>query len=371
MYRTHDQRLVLLFTMNFYLCLVELPMTKKMESAGFQQPPERFSHSVALLYDDNNDSDAYLLVYSGRHLLFSSWTLLDDAWVYDLRVNEWLSITPSTYVPRAYTSIVTTKGSNMWFFGGYYKPQQSSSGYVYDDIVLGEFDFQKMELEARHVITRSDDASPSLRYNHQATIWRGDSMVIHGGSYQSQLGDVWVFNTTNAVTIDANMNKLPLDPESLAYMLGAFILVIIFVLLAVIFRWRRADRTNLRTAQMRGVAVVRGVMKERLDQLQITKYNRSERKPDTRTEQYHAASDNLIENEDICPICLIDFEDGEDVRNLPCKHIFHVTCIDEWLKRNTSCPMCKCNVDLDAVNPSIDPPPAPILRGGAVVTPVT
>ncbi|KAL7687386.1 putative Zinc finger, RING-type, kelch-type beta propeller [Plasmopara halstedii] len=344
---------------------------EKMESAGFQQPPERFSHSVALLYDDNNDSDAYLLVYSGRHLLFSSWTLLDDAWVYDLRVNEWLSITPSTYVPRAYTSIVTTKGSNMWFFGGYYKPQQSSSGYVYDDIVLGEFDFQKMELEARHVITRSDDASPSLRYNHQATIWRGDSMVIHGGSYQSQLGDVWVFNTTNAVTIDANMNKLPLDPESLAYMLGAFILVIIFVLLAVIFRWRRADRTNLRAAQMRGVAVVRGVMKERLDQLQITKYNRSERKPDTRTEQYHAASDNLIENEDICPICLIDFEDGEDVRNLPCKHIFHVTCIDEWLKRNTSCPMCKCNVDLDAVNPSIDPPPAPILRGGAVVTPVT
>ncbi|KAG6962570.1 hypothetical protein JG687_00007076 [Phytophthora cactorum] len=125
----------------------------------------------------------------------------------------------------------------------------------------------------------------------------------------------------------------------------------------------------LRAAQMRGAAVVRGVTKERLDQLRITKYNRAERNPESPT-QLSPASVGSTENEDVCPICLIEFEDGEDVRNLPCKHIFHVACIDEWLKRNTSCPMCKSNVDLDAVNITVENPPAPA-RGGAVVTPVT
>lgn len=344
---------------------------KKIEPAGIQQPPARFSHSVALLHDESNASEAYLLVYSGRQLLYSSWSLLDDAWVYDFNLDEWVKITLSTKVPRAYTSIVTTKGSNMWFFGGYYKSRQSSSGYVYEDIVLGEFNLEKMEMKARHAVIESDDASPPLRYNHQASLWRGDSMVIHGGSYQSQLGDVWVFNTTNAVTTDAEISSLPLNPESLVYILGAFILLVILVLVAVFIRWRRADRSNLHTAQMRGVAVVRGVMKERLDQLRITKYNRAERNIEARTKQFQPVSDVSIENEDVCPICLIEFEDDEDVRNLPCKHIFHVACIDEWLKRNTSCPMCKSNVDLDAVSISVDSPPPFVARGGAVVTPIT
>ncbi|ETM97268.1 hypothetical protein PPTG_20392 [Phytophthora nicotianae INRA-310] len=119
---------------------------------------------------------------------------------------------------------------------------------------------------------------------------------------------------------------------------------------------------------MRGAAVVRGVTKERLDQLRITKYNRAERNPESPTALPSPTSVGSTENEDICPICLIDFEDGEDVRNLPCKHIFHVACIDEWLKRNTSCPMCKSNVDLGAVDITVESTPA---RGGAVVTPVS
>lgn len=44
-----------------------------------------------------------------------------------------------------------------------------------------------------------------------------------------------------------------------------------------------------------------------------------------------------------CPICLDEFEHGKtQVRELPCRHIFHPDCIDAFLLNNSSlCPMCK------------------------------
>ena len=45
-----------------------------------------------------------------------------------------------------------------------------------------------------------------------------------------------------------------------------------------------------------------------------------------------------------CPICIVDFEDGDDVRVLPCegKHVFHQTCVDPWLlELSSSCPICR------------------------------
>ncbi|CAK0833230.1 unnamed protein product, partial [Prorocentrum cordatum] len=34
-----------------------------------------------------------------------------------------------------------------------------------------------------------------------------------------------------------------------------------------------------------------------------------------------------------CMVCLSDFEAGDQVRRLPCGHVFHAPCIDEWLRR--------------------------------------
>lgn len=47
-----------------------------------------------------------------------------------------------------------------------------------------------------------------------------------------------------------------------------------------------------------------------------------------------------------CPICLDDFEPKESqVKELPCRHIFHVDCIDPFLLNNSSlCPICKQSV---------------------------
>ena len=41
-----------------------------------------------------------------------------------------------------------------------------------------------------------------------------------------------------------------------------------------------------------------------------------------------------------CPVCLEDFEEGQEVRVLPCHHNFHPDCIDPWLLNvSGSCPM--------------------------------
>ncbi|KAG9316636.1 hypothetical protein JVU11DRAFT_2690 [Chiua virens] len=45
-----------------------------------------------------------------------------------------------------------------------------------------------------------------------------------------------------------------------------------------------------------------------------------------------------------CPICIIDFEEGDDLRVLPCegKHRFHQSCVDPWLlELSASCPICR------------------------------
>jgi E3 ubiquitin-protein ligase RNF13 len=41
-----------------------------------------------------------------------------------------------------------------------------------------------------------------------------------------------------------------------------------------------------------------------------------------------------------CSICLEDYNGGEMLRRLPCRHLFHTNCIDTWLsQRHPVCPM--------------------------------
>ncbi|CAF0782603.1 unnamed protein product [Didymodactylos carnosus] len=46
-----------------------------------------------------------------------------------------------------------------------------------------------------------------------------------------------------------------------------------------------------------------------------------------------------------CAICLIDFEQNQEVRQLPCSHVYHQKCIDQWLLKQFICPSCLTNVD--------------------------
>lgn len=45
-----------------------------------------------------------------------------------------------------------------------------------------------------------------------------------------------------------------------------------------------------------------------------------------------------------CTICLDEFQRGCSARRLPCLHIFHSNCIEQWFREQSTCPICKTTV---------------------------
>lgn len=52
----------------------------------------------------------------------------------------------------------------------------------------------------------------------------------------------------------------------------------------------------------------------------------------------------LAPDDSECCICLSAYDDGVELRELPCSHHFHCTCVDKWLHINATCPLCKYNI---------------------------
>ncbi|GAA6060164.1 hypothetical protein JCM10212_005165 [Sporobolomyces blumeae] len=48
-----------------------------------------------------------------------------------------------------------------------------------------------------------------------------------------------------------------------------------------------------------------------------------------------------IEKEAICPVCLCDYDDDDEITLAHCSHGFHSACLKAWLKDHGSCPVCR------------------------------
>jgi hypothetical protein len=66
--------------------------------------------------------------------------------------------------------------------------------------------------------------------------------------------------------------------------------------------------------------------------------------------------------QDACAVCLDEFCEAELVTVLPCRHFFHPSCADAWLRRERTCPLCKADV-MRALTPAATG--ALVLRGQA------
>ena len=49
-----------------------------------------------------------------------------------------------------------------------------------------------------------------------------------------------------------------------------------------------------------------------------------------------------------CAICMCDFTEDDEVTPLPCNtaHYFHSACITPWFQTNTTCPLCRKDIDV-------------------------
>ncbi|KQK00756.1 putative RING-H2 finger protein ATL69 [Brachypodium distachyon] len=62
-----------------------------------------------------------------------------------------------------------------------------------------------------------------------------------------------------------------------------------------------------------------------------------------------------------CSICLGEYNEREVLRIMPtCRHNFHLSCIDMWLQKQTTCPICRISLDLPGgktiASPARSPP---------------
>ncbi|CAH3138894.1 unnamed protein product [Pocillopora meandrina] len=55
-------------------------------------------------------------------------------------------------------------------------------------------------------------------------------------------------------------------------------------------------------------------------------------------------TEESAESDKFCAVCKEQCSKDEDVRRLPCSHIFHFGCIKPWLKMHDSCPVCRLSL---------------------------
>ena len=54
-------------------------------------------------------------------------------------------------------------------------------------------------------------------------------------------------------------------------------------------------------------------------------------------------SQRLLSNSDECSICLERYKVDDSITELPCSHLYHRSCIEQWFveETNNNCPICR------------------------------
>ena len=296
----------------------------------------------------------------------------------------------SPNLARAYHSLVgwhdvnnksSTAGPIVAAYGGYTTGMDVFSGeevaFVFDDLLVSQpsipGDFSDDVLAYSSAIP--DDFSISVwqkasmskervvdnlifnRYEHCAVLSNEGVMVVWGGSFQSTAGThgLWMINIagedSSVELIVAESDSMG-DYEATITALHTIVILLMFMsmsltlLLGLTQRYQEILQQATDDADMAGVGFAvqmqqqaapsrgRGLHPEIIDTIPEKIYTSSEHRSGT-------DGTNDGDEEECCPICLVEYEEGDKLRMLPCGHFMHKHCVDSWLQNNPSCPTCR------------------------------
>lgn len=87
-----------------------------------------------------------------------------------------------------------------------------------------------------------------------------------------------------------------------------------------------------------------------------------------------ATAEELEREEVVCTICLDRIVSTGGARRLACSHIFHESCLRQWLEDHITCPYCRKDIlhspmvnPVDAAPPPEDVPPTEVLRSNSEI----
>ena len=278
------------------------------------------------------------------------------------------------------------EGAVMASFGGYktmtdpVDNQQIS--YVYDDTLVTFPNPDPSENETTSsfwflATYEGVQLSISTRLEHTAVLSKlYGNMIVWGGRYRgtSEIDGVWSLNIHGK---NNNVLYVIREDDHQAENVGvAYIVLVTVMLMSMMFTYmcgivhrqiENDEGTNISIDQVmdpnNGFSFARrnGLRQDVIDTLPLKTYepdegvevemvtrstpqqdsSRDEMNQDIIVSQQHDLGYDAENDDNCCPICIVEYRHGDELRQLPCGHEFHKSCVDSWLKNSASCPSCR------------------------------
>lgn len=360
----------------------------------------RLNHDSSAFLDDDDDSSVtwdtplVFTIFAGRYL-DSSWHMLNDMWSFRFddtaddfgMADEWAAgqwvrqrIGGAAF-SRSYHSMTPHPGS-VSVFGGYVRltegPGGDDVGYVFNDLLNTNIPTEGSLW--RKVITEDQNA-PTVRFDHSA-VSDGNMMYVYGGRFQNLEMGLYAINISETTWRDVRETDFTAGAAVDNFFASAHFMVAVLTMMLLCFCTFLVSVRRHATARRFGgdewanpaveqPAQSRGVSNSVIRELPLVKY---EVVPQDTASAAEAGAGGTAEGaagqaggggggvggmsvpgtptaeaafvgqQTTCSICLCDYEPGEQLNQLPCKHRYHPACIQQWLKVNQACPLCKANV---------------------------
>lgn len=308
----------------------------------------RYSHSMT--YDEETDT---MYVYGGRaydntttsernkHIVYNmaQYSFAQNAWLVNLDIA----------LARAQANLFIVNRT-LLSFGG--MSAGRTNAFAYNDLLAASLSAEKQCLNFWcSAVDVESRIFPRARFDYAHALRHTNLLVITGGRFAQGMADVWQLNLTAAMQ-DQNFAVSDggwfLDPLQLGNLYESMYFLVAVLMFLIVCYWIFAHtvaRTFFFSQQQTAAwetqlararaAAPRGMTPEAIAALPM-------RKLTTSTEG------------EMCSICLSEFTLGEHARELPCHHVFHSACVDEWLQNKNSCPLCKQQVDSSVATPPIE-----------------